>query len=463
MAHYRKIDTRIWSDRKFLSLPGEAKLLFLAILTHPQMTMTGAMVGNINAILALCFSESTPAWYRSCRIMKSIYYIIEQDLLYVEEKLLHDKVSQGIIWAPNFLKYNPLENPNMLTAAESCIDLLPECDLRDGVSQSLEPFRERFGKPVTGSGVQDKQLLSFINTGLLNDSFLSSKRLPTELGAEDKITWLLNYWAEIVKAKGLGKKFTLSPAEMKLLAEQEKRIPDLYTHYSLAFQYILDTPVWPIPGKTYKPQLLSLIKTDKTLLEYSSNASKKKRTLDNPPIARSAKSKDTPPVRIPVEAPLFIPAQQTPLESIEGELSHRVAQSPMESVLEASWQDEEQLWSIPPNRDWTLEENAPQYAEWSAEVLFPWFNWICEGFYRSKGLKFPGKLSQEAENALWDAWETWEFKVGYPEAVHQVLVKLLTISMGPKTIELFETSLVHILDPANVKGNWLGLFEETTV
>ena len=40
---YRKVDTKIWNDRKFCALSDKAKLVFLMLLTHPCMTALGAM------------------------------------------------------------------------------------------------------------------------------------------------------------------------------------------------------------------------------------------------------------------------------------------------------------------------------------------------------------------------------------------------------------------------------------
>ena len=41
MARYRKIDVRIWNDRKFRELDDNAKLAFLLLLTHPDTNQLG--------------------------------------------------------------------------------------------------------------------------------------------------------------------------------------------------------------------------------------------------------------------------------------------------------------------------------------------------------------------------------------------------------------------------------------
>ena len=51
MAHYRKIDTRIWNDLKFNQLSDDGKLVFFQLLTHPTLLPIGAMRGSL-AVLA---------------------------------------------------------------------------------------------------------------------------------------------------------------------------------------------------------------------------------------------------------------------------------------------------------------------------------------------------------------------------------------------------------------------------
>ena len=47
MAHYRKVETLIWNDRKFNALSSDGKLVFLFLLTHPNLTVLGAMRSSV--------------------------------------------------------------------------------------------------------------------------------------------------------------------------------------------------------------------------------------------------------------------------------------------------------------------------------------------------------------------------------------------------------------------------------
>jgi len=62
MAHYRKVDVRIWNDAKFNSLSHLGKLAFLLLITHPNMTMLGAMRATPEGLSAEL--KSTPEAFR---------------------------------------------------------------------------------------------------------------------------------------------------------------------------------------------------------------------------------------------------------------------------------------------------------------------------------------------------------------------------------------------------------------
>lgn len=112
MAHYRKVDTRIWNDEKFCTLSTPAKLAFMFVMTHPQMTSLGAMRGTVAGLSA------------ELSVKKSAYdQILKLGLIY------HDPKSH-LIWLPNFLRYNPPESPNAIKGWATALELLPECALR---------------------------------------------------------------------------------------------------------------------------------------------------------------------------------------------------------------------------------------------------------------------------------------------------------------------------------------------
>src|SRR5688500_8192205 len=98
MAHYRKIDTRIWNDKKFNALSPDGKLVFLFFLTHPNLTVLGAMRMSAMGVageLQLPFE----------RVEMALDELTAAQMVQYEPEAL-------LIWLPHFLKYNPPESPN---------------------------------------------------------------------------------------------------------------------------------------------------------------------------------------------------------------------------------------------------------------------------------------------------------------------------------------------------------------
>lgn len=149
MAKYRKVDPRIWNDRKFMSMSNDGKLAFFYLLTHPNMTALGAMRASVPGLAAEI------GWK-----LEAFREAFREAL--VQGMVLHDEKA-SMVWLPNFLKYNKPESPNVVKAWAGSLDLLPECDLlldviskacdcangaSKGFAEALpEAFREALAKP----------------------------------------------------------------------------------------------------------------------------------------------------------------------------------------------------------------------------------------------------------------------------------------------------------------------------
>ena len=142
MSHYRKIDTRIWNDEKFNSLPNESKLAFLFILTHPNMTCLGAMRATVSGLSDEL--EVLPEVFQE---------VFRVGLFEVDQKA-------KLIYLPNFIKYNKAESPNVIRAWGKAFDLIPECEpktkifhkvkdsIKDYGKEYQKAFREAFAKDI---------------------------------------------------------------------------------------------------------------------------------------------------------------------------------------------------------------------------------------------------------------------------------------------------------------------------
>lgn len=140
---YRKVETRIWNDEKFCDFSDRGKLVFLMLLTHPNMTSLGAMRASVAGlaeeigwdakVFAKAFAESV-----ACG------------------SVMHDPKA-CLIYLPNFIRYNKPESPNVVKSWVKASLLLPECYLRgialakakaylEGLS---EGFRQAFAEEFT--------------------------------------------------------------------------------------------------------------------------------------------------------------------------------------------------------------------------------------------------------------------------------------------------------------------------
>lgn len=125
MARYRKIDTRIWNDRKFRELDDKSKLAFFLVLTHPDTNQLGMLRSRSVAL------SMELGWHPDA-MSEAILTLCRMGMLMVDDKA-------GFIFIPNFLKYNPPNGPNAVKGWAGLIDLMPECDLLSRALAHLKP------------------------------------------------------------------------------------------------------------------------------------------------------------------------------------------------------------------------------------------------------------------------------------------------------------------------------------
>ncbi|MBX9452042.1 MAG: hypothetical protein KL801_09405 [Mesorhizobium sp.] len=126
MSRYRKIDVRIWNDEKFRDLSDAGQLAFLFVLTHPSMTALGAMRATMAGLAAE--KRWTPEAFT-----EAFGEALAKGMLEHEERA-------ACVAVPNFLRYNPPENPNVVKAWASSLDLIPEGSLKILTIQRAKAF-----------------------------------------------------------------------------------------------------------------------------------------------------------------------------------------------------------------------------------------------------------------------------------------------------------------------------------
>ncbi|WP_302295667.1 hypothetical protein [Parasutterella excrementihominis] len=126
MARYRKIDVRMWNDRKFRELSDNAKLAFILLLTHPDTTQIGTVRTRVSNL------ADELGWQRDA-MSHAIQEVTLNGMIDADEKA-------GLMVINNFLKYNAPSSPNAFKSWRELIDLMPECDLLDRHIASLKTF-----------------------------------------------------------------------------------------------------------------------------------------------------------------------------------------------------------------------------------------------------------------------------------------------------------------------------------
>jgi hypothetical protein len=146
VSRYRKVDPRIWNDKKFCALSDNAKLVFFMLLTHPGMTALGAMRATVPGL------ASELGWEPEA-FGEAFGEALSKGMAEHDRKAC-------LVALPRFLRYNPPESPNVVKAWIGAVDLLPECDLKSVVIQRAKgfaegmtegyakAFRETFGKAM---------------------------------------------------------------------------------------------------------------------------------------------------------------------------------------------------------------------------------------------------------------------------------------------------------------------------
>jgi hypothetical protein len=124
MATWRPVDNRVWSDRKFLSLSEDGRVLWLFLLTT---TFARAIPGVIVAGEAAMAEEL--GWGVE-RFRKGFAELVEKRLSVSREGRL--------VWLRNALKYQRIAGPNSVKGMAKIWDNIPDVTLKHELWQALK-------------------------------------------------------------------------------------------------------------------------------------------------------------------------------------------------------------------------------------------------------------------------------------------------------------------------------------
>ena len=132
MSRYRIIHCLIWNDDKFPFLSDDCKLVFFHLLTTPYSTPFGLYKCSIASL------ADEMRWHIE-RYEKAFMEAFREGFVKHDERHL-------VILIPNFLKYNPPSNPNVLKGWKKIWIEIPECKLKYEWYQILKSLTKGFGK-----------------------------------------------------------------------------------------------------------------------------------------------------------------------------------------------------------------------------------------------------------------------------------------------------------------------------
>lgn len=165
MARYRKIDVRMWNDRKFRELSDNGKLAFILLLTHPDTTQIGTIRTRVSNL------ADELGWQRDA-MSHAIQEVTLNGMIDADEKA-------GLMVINNFLKYNAPSSPNAFKSWCELIDLMPECDLLDKHVARLKAFVDSLSTGMRNAIPNDLM-------DAIKDAILRVKEQPSRIQEQEQ-------------------------------------------------------------------------------------------------------------------------------------------------------------------------------------------------------------------------------------------------------------------------------------
>lgn len=137
MARYRKVSVEIWNDEKVARLSPWARLMFLFILTHPNMLGMGCMratAGGLVEELSISLPEGLREGFHEA-FRDGLGECLGEGIVKIDQK-------SSFLCLPNFLRHNQPENPNVVTSWAKLLDLIPQCEAQREYFQRVKWFLE---------------------------------------------------------------------------------------------------------------------------------------------------------------------------------------------------------------------------------------------------------------------------------------------------------------------------------
>jgi len=139
VARYRKIDIRVWGDKRFNNLspaPPNARYLWFFLLTNKHTTNIPGLYEATEEGMAASLGWPLKAF------RETFQEACSEGLV----KADWGAGGAGLIWIPNAIKYNSPESPNVVRSWRITWDEIQECGLKNVAWRELKAFTEDRGK-----------------------------------------------------------------------------------------------------------------------------------------------------------------------------------------------------------------------------------------------------------------------------------------------------------------------------
>lgn len=183
---YTRVESRFWQDEKMRTVSADARYLMLYLLTSPHRNIMGFyFLPPPYACFDLGWDEK--------QFAKGLQELLQIAVIKYDQQA-------HVILIQNYLKHNPLENPNQVTSAIDRLEEIPQTQLfqafSDVLKQYSKPFaepllerlQERLGQPGTGSGTGTGTGSGDKNICASDDAQVHTTPQPGESVEADKVT-----------------------------------------------------------------------------------------------------------------------------------------------------------------------------------------------------------------------------------------------------------------------------------
>jgi hypothetical protein len=131
---FTRIEDLFWKDEKLIKVSPNAKYLFLYLLSNPHRNILGLYyLPKLYIVVDTGLPEET--------VSKGLEELFRNGLITVDN-------ASKMVLINNFMKYNPLENPNQVTNAVKKIKELPRTDLINDLIQQLQGLEDLKLEPL---------------------------------------------------------------------------------------------------------------------------------------------------------------------------------------------------------------------------------------------------------------------------------------------------------------------------